>query len=113
MILPVDHECSRFPTTPSRIQISLWPGGSDEYANGTIEWAGGEISYDHPDYLDQGYYWCTLQKVDVKCGDSPTLPEDGNLEAVSGWVYTGNSSQGRPVSARSRYLSVGPLLIDP
>lgn len=88
---------SRFPTTPSRVQISLWPGGSSEYANGTIEWAGGEIDYDHEDYVDQGYYWCTLQTVSVWCANSPTLPEGDDLEAVTGWGYTGNNSQGIPV----------------
>ena len=48
--------------------------------------------------MDQGYYWCTVQKVNVRCANSPALPEDNSVEAVTGWAYTGNSSQGIPVS---------------
>lgn len=30
-----------FPQTPSRVQISIWPGGASTNAPGTVQWAGG------------------------------------------------------------------------
>ncbi|KAF8889590.1 concanavalin A-like lectin/glucanase domain-containing protein [Infundibulicybe gibba] len=42
---------SRYPNTPSRIQLSIWPAGINTSAPGTVEWAGGMISWNDPDYV--------------------------------------------------------------
>ena len=82
---------SEYPTTPSRVQLSLWPGGSEDYAEGTIEWAGGEIDWDSDDYREAGYYWFTVQSVKVQCA----IQQD-DASDVTGWVYTGEVSNGTP-----------------
>jgi hypothetical protein len=51
------------------MQQSLWPGGSEEFVEGTIERAGGEIDWDNNDYLRVGYYWVTVQRISKECAN--------------------------------------------
>lgn len=61
-----------YPQTPSRVQLSLWPGGLATNDKGTIKWAGGVIDWENsPDIKDPGYYYATVQDVDVQCYDPP------------------------------------------
>lgn len=62
-----------FPQTPSRVQLSLWPGGLESNAQGTIDWAGGVIDWDSQDIQDAGYYYVTIESVSIECynADSP------------------------------------------
>ncbi|KAL3468414.1 concanavalin A-like lectin/glucanase domain-containing protein [Aspergillus heterothallicus] len=61
-----------YPQTPSRMQMSLWPAGQASNAQGTIEWAGGEIDWDHEDIKTKGYYYATYGEVTVECYDPPS-----------------------------------------
>lgn len=63
-----------FPQTPSRVQLSIWPGGLASNAKGTIDWAGGPISWDHPDIKNYGYYFATFGEITVKCWDAASAP---------------------------------------
>lgn len=83
----------KYPTTPSRVQVSIWPGGIPSAAEGTIEWAGGLIQWNEPEYLENGYYWNTLQSVSVQCWE-----ERNQTSGTTGWVYAGNNSENVPVS---------------
>lgn len=62
-----------YPQTPSRVQLSLWPGGLASNAKGTIDWAGGEIDWESDDIKKNKYYYATFGEVTVECwdGDSP------------------------------------------
>ena len=60
-----------YPQTPARIQLSLWPAGLPTNGQGTIDWAGGEISWDAPDVKNVGYYYARVQEVTVDCYDPP------------------------------------------
>lgn len=60
-----------FPQTPSVIQLSLWPGGSDVNPEGTVEWAGGPIDWNMPEFSDPGYLYVTVKDMTIKCGDVP------------------------------------------
>lgn len=88
---------SKYPSTPSRIQISIWPAGISSSAQGTIDWAGGMIDWTNSDYTTNGYFWNTLQSVKISCAD------DGNATVGStGWAYgDGNATVGlvRPDSS--------------
>lgn len=66
-----------FPQTPSRIQMSLWPGGDSANGLGTIEWAGGDINWDSEDIKKNGYYYAYLKDVQVTTYD---LPDDVELD---------------------------------
>ncbi|KAJ7760713.1 concanavalin A-like lectin/glucanase domain-containing protein [Mycena maculata] len=78
---------SQFPNTPSRIQLSLWPAGTNASAPGTIQWAGGMINWEDPDYTAAGgHFTSRIKAISVECGD-PTPPD----AAVQGYVYSGGT----------------------
>jgi hypothetical protein len=56
-----------FPQTPSRVQISLWPGGLESNPKGTVDWAGGHIDWNGQEIKDYGYYFATFNEVTVEC----------------------------------------------
>ncbi len=56
-----------FPSTPSRIQFSVWDGGAG--AAGTRDWAGGYI--DWSGVGPTGYYSATFENVMIQCQGDP------------------------------------------
>ncbi|KAH8700337.1 concanavalin A-like lectin/glucanase domain-containing protein [Talaromyces proteolyticus] len=74
-----------YPQTPARLQLSLWPGGLATNAPGTIQWAGGEISWDTPDIKDPGYYYATFSSVNITCYDPPS---GANIKGNQAYIYT-------------------------
>jgi len=40
----------QYPTTPARVQLSIWPAGISSM-QGTVQWAGGMMNWQDPDYL--------------------------------------------------------------
>lgn len=59
-----------FPQSPSRVQISLWPGGLESNGEGTINWAGGVVDW-NSQYMTNGYYYAMVYDVSVECYDPP------------------------------------------
>ncbi|KAH9074137.1 concanavalin A-like lectin/glucanase domain-containing protein [Lactarius deliciosus] len=85
---------AHYPTTPSSIQISLWPAGVNTSSPGTIDWAGGMINWQDPDYQSTGEivtFYALLKSVDVQCAD-PTPPDPKDTS----YVYGANSSAMTP-----------------
>lgn len=78
-----------FPQTPSRVQISIWPGGLASNAPGTIAWAGGEIDWNAQDIQKAGYFYATFESVTVDCYNATS-----GLGSNSGTSYTYSSSTG-------------------
>lgn len=72
-----------YPQTPSRVQISLWPGGNATSSKSVKEWAGGEIDWDSDDMKDPGYYYMLLNEVNVTCYDPPKGTEKSGSSAYS------------------------------
>jgi len=60
-----------FPQTPSRVQLSLWPGGLASNGKGTIDWAGGLIDWDSDEIKKHEYYYAMVKEVTVECYDPP------------------------------------------
>ena len=83
---------SKYPSTPSRIQISIWPAGINSSAPGTITWAGGLIDWSDPDYTTNGYFWNTVQSVSVACA---TDAEVGT--GSTGYDYAESANASIPV----------------
>ncbi|KAJ9256883.1 CAZyme family GH16 [Paecilomyces variotii] len=73
-----------FPQTPSRLEMSVWPGGLSTNAPGTIAWAGGEISWDTADIKDPGYYYATISEVNITCYDPPA---GANSQGDKSYIY--------------------------
>lgn len=75
-----------FPQTPSRVQLSLWPGGLASNSPYTIEWAGGEIDWvNHPDIKANGYYYTTIKSVEIECYDPPS---GAKKEGTKSYTYS-------------------------
>ncbi|KAF5010592.1 hypothetical protein FDECE_3258 [Fusarium decemcellulare] len=72
-----------FPQTPSRVQLSLWPGGKETNAEGTRNWAGGTMDWDAPDVKNNGYFYATFSDVEIECFNANTAP--GTNKGKSYW----------------------------
>lgn len=70
-----------FPQTPSRVQISIWPGGLESNAKGTIDWAGGKIDWNSDEIKNYGYYFATFGEIKVECWKTDKAP--GTNKGVS------------------------------
>lgn len=45
----------KYPQTPMKLHVSIWPGGSESNSPGTIDWAGGLVDWDNsPDIVEKG-----------------------------------------------------------
>ncbi|KAK6539173.1 hypothetical protein TWF694_009417 [Orbilia ellipsospora] len=71
-----------FPQTPSRVQLSLWPGGLASNGKGTIDWAGGPISWTGGDIATYGYYFAQVKEVTVECYNAPNAQGSGKKSYV-------------------------------
>lgn len=78
-----------YPSTPSRVQFSLWPAGSSLNALGTIQWAGGPINWDSQDIQQYGYYYAYIKNVSVTAYDLPSFVKN-NSSNLNAFLY--NSS---------------------
>jgi len=86
----------KYPSTPARVQLSLWPAGINTSAPGTIDWAGGMINWQDPDYISAGHFYTLVQSVSINCSDPAGSVPAG---AVS-YVYGPNATTGAvPVPA--------------
>ncbi|KIM70545.1 glycoside hydrolase family 16 protein [Scleroderma citrinum Foug A] len=84
-----------YPNTPSRIQLSLWPAGIASEPQGTVQWAGGMINWNDPDYLSAGHFYGLFHSVSVQCNDS------AHNSSVTSYIYGPNSTLDTPSIAFS------------
>ncbi|KAG1776778.1 glycoside hydrolase family 16 protein [Suillus placidus] len=99
----------QFPNTPSRIQLSIWPAGISTEPQGTVQWAGGMINWNDPDYVSAGHFYALFQSVSVQCND-PATPSASDTS----YVYSTNSSLDTPsiaFSNASTMINSAPALI--
>lgn len=68
-----------FPQTPSRVQLSLWPGGLATNGKGTIDWAGGLINWDDDEIKKNGYFYAMVRDVTVECYTAPGANGNGKV----------------------------------
>ncbi|KAJ5888206.1 glycosidase crf2 [Penicillium taxi] len=96
----------QYPQTPSRMQLSLWPAGASTSAQGTIDWAGGDINWDSEDIQDKGYYYAEFGKIDVTCYATP----DGTVtKGNSSYLYTSDSGLQADVEVTGNSTVLGSL----
>ncbi|OAX78698.1 hypothetical protein ACJ72_06994 [Emergomyces africanus] len=74
-----------YPQSPSRVQLSLWPGGKEGAPQGTIDWAGGLVDWNHPDIVKHGYYYSLVSEVTMECYDPPAKAK---IEGDKSYIYT-------------------------
>lgn len=73
-----------FPQTPSRVQLSLWPGGLPTNGQGTIDWAGGIVDW-NSDAMQNGYYYAMVSDITVECYDPPSGYDN---QGSTSYIYT-------------------------
>lgn len=73
-----------YPQTPARIQLSLWPAGTDKSGQGTIDWAGGLINWNSQDVQSNGYFYSMYKDVNVQCYSAP---KDANGTGTVSYKY--------------------------
>lgn len=83
-----------FPQTPSRVQLSIWPGGAASNSEYTIAWAGGAIDWDSADIQNYGYDFMTVKSVEIECYNGTSAP--GTNNAVS-YYYDGEAGTNNTV----------------
>jgi len=92
----------QYPTTPARIQLSLWGAGTPDFPQGTVDWAGGMIQFDEPDYVANGnQYQALVSKVTVECNDE--LPITANTIS---YVWGRNDTSGIPTVQASNQTTL-------
>ncbi|OJD11040.1 hypothetical protein AJ78_08110 [Emergomyces pasteurianus Ep9510] len=74
-----------FPQSPSRVQLSLWPGGKEGAPQGTIDWAGGLVDWNHPDIIKHHYYFSLVSEVTIECYDPPAKAK---IEGDKSYIYS-------------------------
>ncbi|CCF60747.1 hypothetical protein KAFR_0L01380 [Kazachstania africana CBS 2517] len=61
-----DGQRYRYPQTPSRLEVAVWPGGADTNHPGTIQWAGGLIDWENsPDILEKGQFYAQINEIKI------------------------------------------------
>jgi hypothetical protein len=73
-----------YPQTPCQVQLSLWPGGLPSNGEGTIEWAGGLVTWDDPSMVN-GYYYAAFDSVRMECYDPPP---GARTKGDKSYIYT-------------------------
>lgn len=82
-----------YPSTPSRVQLSLWPAGINSSAPGTVQWSGGMINWNDPDYAQAGHFYTIIQSVSINCSDPAGSMSAGAESYVYGPNATANGLQ--------------------
>ncbi|OAA67821.1 cell wall glucanase [Niveomyces insectorum RCEF 264] len=82
-----------FPQTPSRVELSIWPGGASSNAPGTVEWAGGPIDWNSEDIKTYGYDFATFKQVEIQCYNASSAPGTNNAVSYTynNWLATNNT----------------------
>ena len=57
----------KYPQTPARLEVAIWPGGDDDNDPGTIEWAGGRIDWDNAlDIIQHGQFYARVREIHIE-----------------------------------------------
>lgn len=56
----------KYPQTPMKLHVSIWPGGSENNSPGTIDWAGGLVDWENAqDIKEKGEFDCKIKSINV------------------------------------------------
>ncbi|SCU92708.1 LANO_0E01838g1_1 [Lachancea nothofagi CBS 11611] len=56
----------RYPSTPMRLELAIWPGGLESNDPGTVMWAGGLIDWQNAaEILDEGQFQMSVKNVKI------------------------------------------------
>jgi len=94
----------QYPTSPARVQLSIWGGGLPNSPPGVVTWAGGQIQFNEPDYVAAGnQYEVLVSKVTVQCStNSPLTVTPDTLS----YMYGANDTSGVPTVYASNHTGL-------
>lgn len=95
-----------YPQSPSRVQFSLWPAGLPTNPKGTVDWAGGEISWTSP-YMTNNYYYAQIDSVSIKCYDTPS---DAQVQGSKSYVLTNKNAAQKDFAITNKNTVLGSFL---
>lgn len=56
----------KYPQTPMRLEVAIWPGGRKDADLGTIIWAGGLIDWNNsPDMIKENQFYATVKQISI------------------------------------------------
>lgn len=56
----------KYPSSPSRLEIAVWPGGDETNNPGTISWAGGKIDWEKdPTVVKDGFFHAQVNSIHI------------------------------------------------
>ncbi|EPQ28787.1 uncharacterized protein PFL1_03590 [Pseudozyma flocculosa PF-1] len=58
----------RFPSTPARLQVSIWGAGTDAYPAGTRDWAGGYIDWSQANANTKAFS-NIVKSIEITCNE--------------------------------------------
>ncbi|KAG8787850.1 hypothetical protein FRB91_006954 [Serendipita sp. 411] len=94
----------QYPTSPARVQLSVWAGGLPASSPGVVTWAGGMIEFNEPDYVAAGnQYQALVSKVTIQCSTASGLAIGS--DTVS-YMYGSNDTSGIPTVYASNRTSL-------
>jgi len=78
---------------PYHLLYRIWPAGIPSSPPGTVEWAGGMINWQDPDYVSAGHFYAQYHSVTIKCTGTQKVAAGSDLVS---YVYGGNRSDPAP-----------------
>ncbi|KAG6850089.1 hypothetical protein H0H93_001222 [Arthromyces matolae] len=94
-----------YPTQPSQVQFSIWASGINGSAPGTIEWGGGMVNWNDPDYKSAGHFFFILDSFSIKCADATSRPAN-----ATSYVFDPSQSSSLPVWPNILYADGSTIL---
>lgn len=95
-----------YPQSPARVQLSLWPAGLPTNPQGTINWAGGEISWTSP-YMTNNYYYAQLDSLSIDCYQTPS---DAQVQGTKSYVLTNTNAEEKDFAITNKDTLLGSFL---
>ena len=86
--------------------MSLWPAGQASNAQGTIDWAGGEIDWNSEDIKNVGYDFATVGEVSVKCYEAPS---DAKGDGNKSYLYANKAAMESDIEMTNNSTVLGSL----
>jgi len=111
-----------YPGTPAQFELSIWPAGIPANPQGEVEWSGGMINWNDPDYVSAGHFYAIVNSVQVTCAGSAPAGDDAytygtNSSAMTPSILLSNASTvinsapaANPVPGANMLLAVASLV---
>ena len=66
----------KYPQTPMKLHIAVWPGGDAQNHPGTVAWAGGLIDWENaPDITEKGEFNCKVKEILIEPFETEQLAQ--------------------------------------